>query len=236
MVIFIFLVNIFALYNLYSCFAPLSLLWGEILWCVRNKQHHIGVKEKVEGLFFFPCVLGCSASWVHSICHLLSLPFLSVKVKAFGTVNVMGPRRLLLWASFCLEQPLTVDDRDNFKVAITSLITTLTEFTAGQMLVGVFLIHSRENITWFSFVLLTVSGYWEKASFQTLYVHENLTLSIKTLTSDFVLLFLFKILWIWEGSAVTKDRRPSEACSYNLSYSPPLIKVDIFWCAFYEKH
>lgn len=52
-----------------------------------------------------------------------------------------------------------MDDRDNFKVAITSLITTLTEFTAGQMLVGVFLIHSRGNITWLSSVLLTVSEY-----------------------------------------------------------------------------
>lgn len=95
---------------------------------------------------------------------------------------------------------------------------------AGQRLVGVFLyIYSRENITWFSSVLLTVSGYWKKASFQILYVHENLvlTLFIKTLPSDFILLFLFKTLWIWEGSAVTKDRWPSEACSYNsnLSYS-----------------
>lgn len=97
-----------------------------------------------------------------------------------------------------------------------------------------FFMHSRENTTWFPSVLLTVSGT-EKASFQTLYVHENLVLAlfIKTLTSGFVLLFLFKILWLWEGSAVTKERWPSEACCYNsnLSYSPPLIKVDFSLCA-----
>lgn len=98
-----------------------------------------------------------------------------------------------------------------------------------------FFMHSRENITWFPSVLLTISGT-EKASFQTLYVHENLVLAlfIKTLSSGFVLLFLFKILWLWEGSVLPKDRWPSEACccNSNLSYSPPLIKVDFFIMCF----
>lgn len=49
----------------------------------------------------------------------------------------------------------------------------------------------------------------------------ELSLFIKSLTSDFILLFLFKVLWIWVGSAVTKDRWLSEAFCYNsnLSYS-----------------
>lgn len=102
---------------------------------------------------FFPL-----CSWMLCKLSTLHLPSscLSVKVKALWDCECDGPQETALWASFCLEQPLTVDDRDNFRVTITSLITTLTEFTAGQMLVGVFLIHSGEIITWLSSVLLTV--------------------------------------------------------------------------------
>lgn len=90
-------VNIFALYNLYSCFAPLSLLWGEIFWCVRNKQHQFWVKENVEGLFslFPPVFLDALQAEYTPFAIFFPFPFLSVQVKAFGTVNVMGPRRLL---------------------------------------------------------------------------------------------------------------------------------------------
>lgn len=78
------MVNIFALYNLYSCFAPLSLLWGEIFWCVRNKQHCIGVKKKVEGLFSPLCSwMLCKLSTLHLPSSFPSLSFLW-KLKPLG--------------------------------------------------------------------------------------------------------------------------------------------------------
>lgn len=71
----------------------------------------------------------------------------------------------------------------------------------------------------------------EKAShafIQTECVHENgMLVSIKSLTSDFISLFLFKTSWVWERNAVANDRWPSEGihCN-NLSHSPPLIKAE----------
>lgn len=91
-----------------------------------------------------------------------------------------------------------------------------------------------KNLTHFLSAILAVSAT-EKTScafIQPECVHENLVLAlvfIKSLTSDFVSLFLLKILWIWERNAVAKARWPSEDCYYNsnLSHSPPLIKADI---------
>lgn len=89
MVIFIFLVNIFALYNLCRCFAPLSLLWGEIF---RNKQHHIGVKEKMEGLFSLFSPMFLDALQAEYTPFAIFFPFLSVKVKALWDCECDGPQ------------------------------------------------------------------------------------------------------------------------------------------------
>lgn len=78
------------------------------------------------------------------------------------------------------------------------------------------------------------------AFIQTACTHENLVLTlvfIKSLSSDFVSMFLLKMTWIWERNAVTKDRWPSEDCYYNsnLSHSTPLIKADILlMCSLWE--
>ena len=127
-----------------------------------------------------------------------------------------------------------------FKDAVVFPITTLREFVAGQMFVCWFFLKqahlytSRKNLSQFSSVILAV-GAADKAScafIQTECIHVNLVLTlifIKSLSGDFVSLFLLKMSWIWERNAVTKDRWPPEDCYYysNLSHSAPLIKADI---------
>jgi len=86
-----------------------------------------------------------------------------------------------------------------------------------------------KNLTQFSSVIVICAT--DKAShafIQAECMHENgMLVFIKSLTSDFISLFLFKTSWVWERNAVTNDRWPSEGiyCN-NLSHSPPLIKAE----------
>lgn len=129
------------------------------------------------------------------------------QVKALGTVNIIDPRRLLCEQVFVYSSlPHWMIPANKFKVSVISPITVLKEFIAGQMVVCWFVGFFKQaplytlgkNLTQFSSMIPAVIAT-KKAScafIQTKCVHQNLVLIlvfIKSLTSDFVSLFLLRI-------------------------------------------
>lgn len=100
-----------------------------------------GVQGRVKWavLACVPCVLGCSASWIHSTGHPLSLPFLwNHRSEPVGLCMWWTSRDCSVSNTFVQSSISHWRSPHKLRVVIIFTIATLKEFIAGQLFVGCF--------------------------------------------------------------------------------------------------